>query len=87
MSHKNRIDETIDEDEYKTRKLREQGGSVIATLPKKLINETADELGITFGELLRDYELAIDLVRDPRGSILNGDLFFYFVKKGGGVKP
>jgi len=86
MSPKIRIDETVDEDEYKTRKLHRQGGSIMASLPKKLITETAEELGITLGDLLKEYELAIDLVRDPGGSILNGDILLYFVKRGGGIK-
>jgi len=85
MSQKKEIE--TDTDEYKTRKLREQGGSVIATLPKKLVEDTADEAGMTLGEFLQKYELSIELVRDPKGSILNGAIEVFFVEKGGGLKP
>lgn len=71
---------------YKTRRMNPQGGSVITSLPKPLLEEVAKELNISFVELVKNFDLAIEVYRDPKGSLLNGDLILSFVERGGKIK-
>ncbi len=72
--------------EYKPRKLGKQGGSTITTLPNKLVEEAAEEMSITVSELRKNFELTIEVFRDPKGSLLNGEIILSIVEKGGGIK-
>lgn len=67
---------------YKTRKLKQQGGSIIATVPRKLLNQVADELKIDLITFITRYELAFDVYPDAKGSLKNGIVEIYFVEKG-----
>ncbi len=75
---------------YKPRKLNEQGGSTITSLPKDLLKEAAEAHKVTLKELVTDFNLVIELHRGERG-LIDGWMEFYFeprdakVEVGGGV--
>lgn len=76
-----------DEDitEYKPRKIGIQGGSVRITLPKDFLEEVARELDISFFELIRDYQVKVEVYRGKDGSIMRGYTEIKMIRRGGEV--
>ena len=55
------------------------------TVPNPLIQEVAKELNITLGELISNFNVSFEVFRDPKGSILNGEIVISIIERGGGV--
>jgi len=68
-------------EEFKTRKLNEQGGSIMTTLPKKLVREAAAELDLSLVDFITKYDLSIRVTRGKRG-LIDGYAEFTFVERG-----
>lgn len=71
--------------EYKPRKIGAQGGSIRTTLPKRFLEEVAHELDINIIELIRDYQVKVEVYRGSDGSIMKGYTEIKMIRRGGEV--
>ena len=70
-----------EDEEFKTRRLTKQGGSVMTSLPGPLVKELAKELNVSIVDLIKNYDLSIRVTRGKRG-LLDGFCELTFVERG-----